>query len=355
MKFVSIEVATPVGRTSRLGGLLDADETGRIADLTACFACHLATSTDEPTPREFARLRVPPDMIGFLRAGKEGMKAALAGLEFARNHINNTGLDGERLVYMRSDVTLLAPVPRPPSFRDFSMYEEHMTLVRIDPAFPGAAPDIKKPQWYTNPPYYKGSTTAIAGPEDPVPWPYYTKRLDLELEIGIIVGRTGRNLTFEQARDHIAGYTLLIDSSARDGYGREPFGPNKRKDFHTAIGPALVTPDEAGDIENLACGIMVEDETWWEGSTSAPHSFHPEQLVAYVSDNETIQPGDLIGTGTIGNSCSMDTQRWVKLGQRVTFWMERLGRMTLEVVPGERVVNHVLGMEGLLKYRPSEI
>ena len=79
MKFVSFEVATPVGRTPRLGGLLDANETGRIADLTACFACYLAASTDEPTPRELAHLRVPPDMIGFLRAGKEGMKAAQAG------------------------------------------------------------------------------------------------------------------------------------------------------------------------------------------------------------------------------------------------------------------------------------
>lgn len=157
----------------------------------------------------------------------------------------------------------------------------------------------------------------------------------------------------EQAKEHIAGYTILVDSSARDGFEREPFGPTKRKDFHTAIGPALVTPDEAGDVENLACRVEVEGEIWYEGSTAAPHSFRPEQLVAFASDNETLYPGELIGTGTIGASCSMDTHRWIKVGRQVVFTIERLGSMTLQVVPGEHVVSHVLGMKGLLEYKGS--
>ena len=92
---------------------------------------------------------------------------------------------------------------------------------------------------------------------------------DLELEIGIVVGREGSNLTVEEARDHIAGYTILVDSSCRDGYGRETLGPTKRKDFNTALGPCLVTTD-AIDIGDAACSIAVDGEIWFEGSTGAP-------------------------------------------------------------------------------------
>ena len=212
---------------------------------------------------------------------------------------------------------------------------------------------VRDPAWYSTPPYYKGSCASIRGPEDPVPYPYYTELLDLELEIGIVVGKAGRNLTFEQAREHIAGYTILVDSSCRDGYKREPFGPTKRKDFHSAIGPCLATPDEV-DIENAKCGIAVDGETWFEGTTAAPHAFTPAQLVAYASDNEDLEPGDLIGTGTIGLGCSMDLHKWIKVGQKATFWIEKLGRMTLTVTKGEAVVRHVAGMKGLLTPPPQQ-
>src|SRR5438093_1107587 len=83
------------------------------------------------------------------------------------------------------------------------------------------------PARYRWPPYYKGNPDAVYGPEDPIPYPSYTQKLDLEIEIGIVVGREGRNLTVEQAREAIAGYTIFIDCSARDGQEREPFGPAK--------------------------------------------------------------------------------------------------------------------------------
>lgn len=353
MKLVSFEIPTAVGRMRRLGALIDGDENGRVADLTAAFAAYLATSTDEPTPREYAMLRTPPDMIGWLRAGHEGRKAAESALEFARGNSDGTGIDGERLVFARDEVKLLAPVPRPGAFRDFSMYEEHMTRAQLEPKVGGGTKYVKGPAWYKTPPYYKASCTSIYGPDDPVPWPYYTERLDLELELGIIVGKEGRDLTVEEAADHIAGYTILVDSSCRDGYEREPFGPTKRKDFHTALGPCLTTADEV-DPENLACSLSVDGETWFEGNTSAPHSFTPAQLVAYASDNEVVCPGDIIGTGTIGFACSMDLHKWIEVGQSATFRIEGLGSMTLEVVEGGHRVDHVLGMDGLLEYPGPE-
>lgn len=337
MKIVTFDVSTPVGRVRRLGGLLDEVENGRIVDLNAAFLYHLVTRTDEPTPVEFAALRMPPDMIGWLRAGREGTAAAREAFDRAAAEPEARGPLGARLVYHRSEVRLLAPLPKPASFRDFSIYQEHMGT------------NGKKPAWYTHPVYYKGSTTAIAGPEDPAPWPYYTELLDLELEIGIVIGKQGSNLSVEEAAGHIAGYTILVDSSCREGRDRETFGPTKRKDWHTALGPFLATADEI-DIENVAARLSVDGEEWYSGSTAAPHNFTPAQLVAYASDCETIHPGDLIGTGTIGSSCSVDTGRWVRIGQIVTFSVDGLGSMSLPVVEQPPVVTHVgSGMKGLLQ------
>ncbi len=348
MKLVTFEVSSQFGRVRRLGALLDGDETGRVVDLNFAFANYLERETNEPTPAGLAQLRTPPDMLGWLRAGHEGFNAAERAIAYVRATADATGTAGEKLVHARGEVKLLAPVPEPPSFRDFFIYEQHMTRARR----PVDGQTYKKaPLWYENPPYYKGSTSAIRGAQDPVPWPYYTKHLDLEIELGIVIGKAGRNLTVKEAQNHIAGYTILVDTSARDGQDREPFGPNKRKDFHTAIGPCLVTPDEI-DAEHLPCRIDVDGELWFEGNTGDPHTFSPAQLVAYTSDNEDVAPGDLLGTGTIGFGCSMDIMKWVQIGQTMTFTIDGIGSMALKIVPGEHVVSHVLGMQAQIP-RPA--
>jgi 2-keto-4-pentenoate hydratase/2-oxohepta-3-ene-1,7-dioic acid hydratase in catechol pathway len=344
MKLVTFAVATPTGRAQRLGVLLDGHERGRIVDLTAAYAAHLAAETDEPTPRELAALRTPPDLISWLRGAHKAREAAEAAVAHARRRLEENpdplGLDDARLVYARQDVRLLAPLPRPRTIRDFSIYEEHMSRARAIPE--------KRPAWYRWPPYYKGNPDAVYGPEDPIPYPYYTQQLDLEIEIGIVVGREGRNLTFDQARAAIAGYTIFIDCSARDGYEREPFGPTKRKDWCNILGPCLVTADEL-DEANLPVRVTVDGEVWFEGNTGHRRSFLAEHLVAFASDNETLHPGDLLGTGTVGLGCSMDLHRWPQVGQTVTFEVEGIGTLTHRIVAGEQVVDYTLrGMEGLL-------
>ncbi|HEY7060284.1 MAG TPA: fumarylacetoacetate hydrolase family protein [Chloroflexota bacterium] len=348
MKLVTFAVVAPAGRVSRLGALLDGDEHGRIVDLTAAYAAYLAAETDEPTPRELAALRTPPDMIGWLRGAHKAREAAEQAVAYARRRLeadtSPLGLDDARLVYARADVRLLAPLPRPRTIRDFSIYEEHMSRAKSIPK--------KRPAWYRWPPYYKGNPDAVVGPEDPIPYPYYTQKLDLEPEIGIVVGREGRNLSYDAARAAIAGYTIFIDCSARDGYEREPFGPTKRKDFCNVLGPCLVTADEV-DEGNLAVRVSVDGETWFEGNTGHLRSFRPEHLVAYASDNETLHPGDLLGTGTVGLGCSMDLARWPQVGQTFTVAVAGLGTLSHRIVAGERGVDYTLrGMDGLL--RPPE-
>src|SRR4051812_40865648 len=108
MKLVTFAVDTPTGRAERLGALLDGRQDGRIVDLTAAYATHLAQETDEPTPRELAALRTPPDMLGWLRSAHKAREAADAAVGFAERRLREApearGLDGARLVYARSEV-----------------------------------------------------------------------------------------------------------------------------------------------------------------------------------------------------------------------------------------------------------
>jgi 2-keto-4-pentenoate hydratase/2-oxohepta-3-ene-1,7-dioic acid hydratase in catechol pathway len=346
MKLVTFSVPTPVGRIARLGALLDGHQEGRIVDLTAAYAAFLTSETDEPTPVELAALRTPPDMIGWLRGAHKSRDAASAAVAFARQRLdaesNPLGPDEARLVYARSEVRLLAPLPRPRTLRDFSIYEEHMTRA-------AGGSSEKRPTWYRWPPYYKGNPDAVIGPEEPIPYPYYTQKLDLEPEIGIVVGREGSNITIEEAGGYIAGYTIFMDCSCRDGHEREPFGPSKRKDFANVLGPCLVTPDEL-DEGNLAVRVIVDGETWFEGNTGHRRNFTPAHLVAFASDNETLHPGDVLGTGTVGLGCSMDMHLWPQVGQTFTIEVEGIGSLTHRIVQGEKVVDYVLnGMDGLVK------
>ncbi|HWG06797.1 MAG TPA: fumarylacetoacetate hydrolase family protein [Beijerinckiaceae bacterium] len=350
MKLVTFRVTTPVGPQDRLGILLDDSQNGRIVDVTTAYAEYLKAETDEPTPEGLAHLRTPPDMIGWLRGGRKSREAADAALDYVRGLLvkesDPRASNGATIVYKSKSVRLLAPIPRPHSIRDCSIYLQHMMRA--------GKRSEKRPAWYTNPPYYKGNPDAVVGPGEDVPFPYYTQKLDLEIELGIIVGKVGRNLTVAQAREHIAGFTILIDPSARDGHERESFGPTKRKDFATGLGPCIVTCD-AIEENNLKVKVTCDGETWFEGNTGEPRSFLPEQLVAYISDSETIHPGDVIGTGTIGFGCSMDYHKWPQVGQVMTFEIEGIGIMSHRIVAGEHVVDHVLGMKGLIEKPPAKV
>ncbi len=133
---------------------------------------------------------------------------------------------------------MAAPVPAPPSVRDFLAFEQHLTTMS------GGAPD---PDWYQLPVFYFSNPAAILGPCDPVPIPPGCAQFDYELEVAAVIGRGGSDLSPEEAEKHIAGYFVLCDFSARDLQAREMrlrLGPAKGKDSATSCGPYLVTPDE---------------------------------------------------------------------------------------------------------------
>ncbi|MFC7340149.1 fumarylacetoacetate hydrolase family protein [Saccharopolyspora griseoalba] len=200
-------------------------------------------------------------------------------------------------------VRLRAPL-QPPTIRDFVAFEEHVEGVARAVSGTGVAPE-----WYLAPTFYFTNPHAVTGPFDEVARPPGCRVLDFELEVAAVVGRTGRDLTPEQAREHIAGYTVLNDWSARDLQSTEMkvgLGPAKGKDFASTLGPCLVTADELEPYRDsdgflrLQMRVSVNGEEI--GRDLLSNMGWPfEDLVSYASRGAEIRPGDVLGSGTCGN------------------------------------------------------
>jgi 2-keto-4-pentenoate hydratase/2-oxohepta-3-ene-1,7-dioic acid hydratase in catechol pathway len=330
MRLVTFELATPLGPAQRLG-LWRPDA---ILDLNLAFTGVLARSADRVYAVAYAAVVLPPDMLGFLRAGEAGREAAadLAGRWQAEGEL--PGPHGERTAFAPDMVKLLAPLPRPNTLRDFSTFEQHQQRVTRAKGS-STVPEV----WYELPVYWKANPENVIGPEADVVWPAYSERLDFELEFGVVIGRTGRDIPVERADEYIAGYTIFNDISARDRQARETvmtFGPAKGKDFDNSkvLGPALVTPDEFGPGEHRMTA-RINGEIWSEGLTSAMYwSF--ADLIAYSSQGETLRPGDFFGSGACGSGCGLELDRWIQPGDVIELEVEGLGRLRNRVVrPGE--------------------
>jgi 2-keto-4-pentenoate hydratase/2-oxohepta-3-ene-1,7-dioic acid hydratase in catechol pathway len=250
-------------------------------------------------------------------------------------------------------VRLLSPVPRPRSIRDCMAFQKHViqaTRTIVKWKFPPAAAldrclerwlgrgFLRAPRvWHQIPIYYKGNPHSVVGHDAEVIWPSYTEKLDFELECGVFIGRKGRDIPERQAKDYIAGYTIFNDFSARDIQLREMsgrLGPAKSKDFDTgnAIGPYLVTPDELS--EELAMQATVNGCVWASGSTAQMH-FSFERIIAYISQSETLYPGDFIGSGTVPGGCGLELDRWLQPGDVIELKVGGLGTLRNRVVKTE--------------------
>lgn len=235
------------------------------------------------------------------------------------------------------DVELRAPVPRPPSVRDFYAFEQHVKTAREGR---GMAVD---PDWYELPVFYFSNPHGVIGPGAAVPVPPGCEALDFELEVAAIIGTPGADLTPGEAWHHIAGFCVMNDWSARDLQAREMrqmLGPAKGKDFATSLGPALVTPDELGDLD-LEMTAEVNGRRYSTGRLSDLWWSFGE-MVAYASRGTLVAPGDVIGSGTVGTGCILelaithghDAYPWLRPGDRVELRVEGLGTLANTVVDG---------------------
>lgn len=290
------------------------------------------------------------DMLAFLRGGAAAREKAQVIMEqIARQN------SPDKTVALE-EITLLSPVPRPESVRDCMAFEQHIInairavgLKKLAPLDEWIEKTFGRKRslayrankaWYERPIYYKSNRFSVIGTDAEVRMPAYTRQFDYELEWGIFIGKQGANIPKEHARDYIGGYVIFNDFSARDIQMKEQggrLGPAKGKDFDTGnvIGPYLVTPDEVPDPYNLTMIARVNGEEWSRG-TSADMHWTFEDIIAYISQSETLYPGEFIGSGTSsgaqGRGCGLEMGKFLQAGDVVELEVEGLGILRNRVV-----------------------
>lgn len=231
-----------------------------------------------------------------------------------------------------SDVDFLPPI-LPVQYRDCLVFEEH--LFNCLRAFGQDDPQLP-PVWYDQPIYYKGNRMSFIGHGADVIWPGYAEHLDIELELAAVIGRKGRDIRPEAAADHIFGYTILNDVSARDAQMKEmpgQLGPAKGKDFDTGniLGPYILTADEVDHPVALDMEARVNGERWGGGnSSSMQHDFGA--ILAHISASETLYPGEVIGSGTVGTGCGLELGKRLQPGDRFELEIEGIGILANRIV-----------------------
>jgi len=225
-----------------------------------------------------------------------------------------------------ADVALLAPVPEPPSVRDFFAFEGHAAAGWRRRG--GELP----PAWYDAPVFYFSNPASIHGPGEPVARPAATRMLDFELELAAVIGAGG----------DIAAFTLMNDWSARDVQAGEMtvgLGPHKAKDFATSLGPWLVTPDElpyADGRLTLTATVSVNGREISRSDARAQHFSWP-QLVAHAARDTRLRPGDVLGSGTLTGGCLLELgplegERFIEPGDVVALRAPGLGTLETPIV-----------------------
>jgi 2-keto-4-pentenoate hydratase/2-oxohepta-3-ene-1,7-dioic acid hydratase in catechol pathway len=311
-------------REPRAGALID---NARIVDLQAAHRARWGSAS--------------PHLSSVLAIAEGGPDA----FDVAVQTITGATTAAPDAVVLRDQVKLLAPIPRPPQMRDFLCFEQHLQqafkaarTVRAqqspDPA--AAMRDMEAtgilavPQaWYERPIFYHPNRMNVIGTDQDVVWPAYSALMDFELEFGCYVGRAGKDIPKDKAREHIFGYTIFNDFSARDEQTKEmpgQLGPGKGKDFDgsNAMGPCLVTADEIADPYGLTMVARVNGEEWGRGNSRDMH-WKFEDCIAHVSRGETLSPGEFFGSGTVGNGCGLEHMRFLKAGDVVELEVEGIG------------------------------
>ena len=275
-------------------------------------------------------------MLALIDAGDKGLDVAADLL---------SRMSGEAdLMVKYVDDNILSPLPEPRQFRDAMSFPQHIVAgprgmqvhlarergeieaaetLRNSPLDP--LPDVYKELVI----FYITNRFSVRGTGAVVQWPRYSKLMDYELELAIVTKNKGSNILAANAKDHIFGYTIFNDFSARDRQVAEMvgrLGPAKGKSFDggNVLGPVIVTPDEIGDPYALRMQARVNGDTRCDSDSSGMlRSF--EELIEYISEDETIMPGEVIGSGTVGGGCGLEKSRFLSHGDVVELEIEKIG------------------------------
>jgi len=229
------------------------------------------------------------------------------------------------------EVRFLSPL-KPNTLRDGYAFEQH-----VKTANKNRGREVPQ-EWYEFPVFYFTNPNAVFGHDDEIPYPPYTKAMDYELEVAVVIGQGGINIKPEDAPYHIFGYTIFNDWSARDIQRKEMavgLGPAKAKDFASAFGPVIVTHEALADraegqpgVYDLAMVARVNGVEKSRGNFKDMHWSFGE-IIARASETVILYPGDVIGSGTVGTGCLLELTKfqgpWLDHGDIVELEIERIG------------------------------
>lgn len=259
------------------------------------------------------------------------------------DQVLDAGFDGDMVAFIEAGAPLGTTRPvdgavlraplRPRTLRDFLAFEGHLLN-----AFKNLGKDIPQ-EWYEVPAYYKGLPDTVIGPDEVIPWPAYTGQLDHELELAVVIGRAGKDIPADRALEHVFGYTIWNDMSARDVQRRElpvGMGPCKAKDWDgsNVLGPCIATPDEL-EPADLRLTVRVNGEQW--GSDTTAHMHHTfADMIAYASQGLTLRAGEVIGSGTAATGSGLELDRWLQPGDHIEMEAAGIGVLRNTVGPRPR-------------------
>jgi acylpyruvate hydrolase len=272
---------------------------------------------------------LPPDMIAFLELGDDAMQQARSLLGETHNKAD---------LHDAESIELLAPVPRPGKILHTSCnFGDHLNELTT-----WSAPEWQAHDWSTfhfeHPTGFLEAPSSIVGSGAKVVRPGFTKQLDYEIELGIVIGKTGHNIPLENALDYVAGYTVFNDISARDIQAREHANKvillGKSFDTSCPLGPYMVTTDEIPDPDILDMELRVNGKVRQKAKTG-DMIYKPDQLVSWWS-NITLEPGDLITSGSPpGVIAGMKKPVWLDDGDVVEAEIENIGVLVSPIEAGQ--------------------
>jgi 2-keto-4-pentenoate hydratase/2-oxohepta-3-ene-1,7-dioic acid hydratase in catechol pathway len=323
MKLCTFLLPTPLGPTPRVGVVCE----GTIVDATSSRVAWLERSLSREAALRVAQAQVPPDMVALIGSGRLALDWVEESVQLVLRTGQDTTAGGATTVYSDDEVKLVAPVPRPPGIACFVTWSAHIDDSRDKGYtmlnFPERGGDLRA--------YYKANPDAVEGPGTVIPRPNYATQTDVECEMAAVIGVGGKDLTDEEARAAIVGYTIFNDVSYREIQLREMafgLGPTKGKDADgsNVLGPWLVTADEVGDPANLTMSFAVNDHTINSYNTSEM-AWPFTDLAAYLSRGQTLRPGHILTSGSFPGGSALDAKIQLHSGDRITMRIEKLGAL----------------------------
>lgn len=248
------------------------------------------------------------NMLSFLASGQTGLSALQNLIDSGQHRVN------------LEHVRLLAPIPRPGKFLGIGLnYADHISET-----------GWQKPE---HPMFFTKQSTCVIGPGQAIHCPAVSEKVDYEGELGVVIGKRCKHVPAAQAHEVIAGYTICNDVTVRDWQQRSPtWTLGKSFDTHGPMGPWLVTADEIADPHRLSLKTWVDDELRQNANTGEM-LFNCYEIIAYLSQAMTLEPGDVISTGTpAGVGVKMKPRGYLKPGQTVRIEIEGIGTLSNPVI-----------------------